>query len=1101
MVEPTKENGIGSLSARDLTNAFVDLTAAVTGQKIPKPPLPEKFFQIAGASKGEGPFIDINLNLGLDAGLEMGGKLVVFDTTMGVVETAVIKPTHGIEIKAYTDVNLPFGGVIKLPKSEIDIAITVDNITDPHIRIRSETVKLLGTGGAFEISIDKKKQVGIVEGAAPFGLFNASIVLESATQSVKKAGFSATGIIEGDFFSRFADGVQTATADIAKGVESAVAGMNNEIHVFTGRLSGAKIDKEKSVNDLNRARKSAYREFDKALAEVDKLNKKYKKEKGKCGSPPWKWDHCVAAGALWTSLKVAKGVLKVAQTIVDEFLKGTGKVLAKVIDGLNKAIKGFAKTIEVTGNALGSAMSTFGKTVELAGKFAGEALSKVAEIFDVEKLWMKGKLAVLNASQSGALGVQYTLMGKEYLKDVNWDFKVPIEKIFDVFTPGSSSNKTPSKRTASNEKSIAKTPKSLTDDKGGLPGKGAPKPVKVAGKFTYNPVTTAKARGFAESMIESGELKALSTPFNPEICESHPYALEEQIKTVADELVAVTWRQRNAEIGGWVWAMERSRAFKGAISSPKSEFRWVHAKNRRLPANSFSGGSEPGRSRLYVCRAKYNGKWASGKVVSGYCNIGFYGKERKMSSYDVLTTTNSRVASWRTSKSNGVFVGKEGKQNVYVCRVRYKNGWHPGKKPNSSCYIGYGGKERKFTSGYQTLHANKIVGHDLTRLVNEYKAAKTSYNDRNGKAKYDKQNRISRNLSSYLKKAPRSHAARKEIYANLNKFKPKQQLDPAFLYSQKQRLDALYKELLALRKDPVSPCGQIAKESGVKSQPAQARRKGSGPFTGLAASIQLAQSKMAKAVNDAAKKTAKSQKSTQQKQRAAAKKRRLIAFTKKIKAYEAAAKRTTAKRAKISKARAKILVKPKSRNAKRAASAAKLAALNVKRAKVGASKKKRARPRTRTRARSTARRGVRAKNLRLAQRRAFSKRKQNAFARSFAKHGARVKARSPAQLQKIAKRRAKRITKRQNIMKKRLAGVRGMSAAQRKALVQAFAKASVRTRAQMRKLVPVSRKSKLAGRASATGQAKKATSTIVRDVAKVKTSYRKNLRKLGIRIR
>src|SRR3546814_18899205 len=121
-------------------------------------------------------------------------------------------------------------------------------------------------------------------------------------------------IIGGDGFSTFADGVQTATADISKGVEAAGCGMDEEIHVFTGRLSNARIEKKKAVNDLESARKAAYKEFDKALAEVNKLDKKYKKEDDKCSPKPWDWNNCVAAGALGTSLRAARGILKIAQT-------------------------------------------------------------------------------------------------------------------------------------------------------------------------------------------------------------------------------------------------------------------------------------------------------------------------------------------------------------------------------------------------------------------------------------------------------------------------------------------------------------------------------------------------------------------------------------------------------------------------------------------------------------------------------------------------------------------------------------------------------------------------------------------------------------------
>ena len=77
MVTPTDPNQIAYLTLTDLTNAFSDLTSAVTGANIPKVPLPANFVQIKGTKVGEGPFIDLNLNIGLDAGLEMAGGLTV----------------------------------------------------------------------------------------------------------------------------------------------------------------------------------------------------------------------------------------------------------------------------------------------------------------------------------------------------------------------------------------------------------------------------------------------------------------------------------------------------------------------------------------------------------------------------------------------------------------------------------------------------------------------------------------------------------------------------------------------------------------------------------------------------------------------------------------------------------------------------------------------------------------------------------------------------------------------------------------------------------------------------------------------------------------
>lgn len=63
--------------------------------------------------------------------------------------------------------------------------------------------------------------------------------------------------------------------------------------------------------------------------------------------------------------------------------------------------------------------------------------------------------------------------------------------------------------------------------------------------------------------------------------------------------------------------------------------RWVDASNGGVPAGAFSGGYEPGRAHLYVCRVSYKGLHP-GKIVGSNCNIGYGGKERLFSQYQVL---------------------------------------------------------------------------------------------------------------------------------------------------------------------------------------------------------------------------------------------------------------------------------------------------------------------------------------------------------------------------------------------------------------------------------------------------------------------------------
>lgn len=65
--------------------------------------------------------------------------------------------------------------------------------------------------------------------------------------------------------------------------------------------------------------------------------------------------------------------------------------------------------------------------------------------------------------------------------------------------------------------------------------------------------------------------------------------------------------------------------------------RWIDASHGGIPAGAVSGGYEPGRPNLYICRAQYRG-WQPGKVVGENCNYGYGGEERRSPYYQVLIT-------------------------------------------------------------------------------------------------------------------------------------------------------------------------------------------------------------------------------------------------------------------------------------------------------------------------------------------------------------------------------------------------------------------------------------------------------------------------------
>jgi len=87
---------------------------------------------------------------------------------------------------------------------------------------------------------------------------------------------------------------------------------------------------------------------------------------------------------------------------------------------------------------------------------------------------------------------------------------------------------------------------------------------------------------------------------------------------------------------GWGGREIELRQFEVLTGNPAS-VRWQAVAGGAMPAGAFVGGQEPGR-QLVVCRAAYQTGVHPGKVVAGKCNIGWGGKERVLTAYEVMVT-------------------------------------------------------------------------------------------------------------------------------------------------------------------------------------------------------------------------------------------------------------------------------------------------------------------------------------------------------------------------------------------------------------------------------------------------------------------------------
>ena len=124
---------------------------------------------------------------------------------------------------------------------------------------------------------------------------------------------------------------------------------------------------------------------------------------------------------------------------------------------------------------------------------------------------------------------------------------------------------------------------------------------------------------------------------------------------------------------------------------------WVSARTGSpLPPRAAVAGEENG-TPVYVCRAEYGGGVHPGKVVDGYCYIGFAGKEIQLREYQVLLKMKDYTLAWGPPKEGleeAFAGGHESGHPLVVCRGEYKDGFiDSGKVVGGKCNIGYGGLE------------------------------------------------------------------------------------------------------------------------------------------------------------------------------------------------------------------------------------------------------------------------------------------------------------------------------------------------------------------------------------------------------------------------
>lgn len=159
------------------------------------------------------------------------------------------------------------------------------------------------------------------------------------------------------------------------------------------------------------------------------------------------------------------------------------------------------------------------------------------------------------------------------------------------------------------------------------------------------------------------------------------------------------YRHRNPRVNISVNLSDQSAPVYVSHHSRPRHFReteWISYRNNAAPSYMVVGGSQPQSPHtLFVCRGEYQGGIHPGKLVAGRCNIGYGGREIRLSRYEVLIDQGQ--LGWAASNgfipSNAIPVGKERRRILYSCQAEYQGGMHPGKVVGNACNIGWGGRE------------------------------------------------------------------------------------------------------------------------------------------------------------------------------------------------------------------------------------------------------------------------------------------------------------------------------------------------------------------------------------------------------------------------
>lgn len=447
-------NKIGAVSLKDYLSIYTELLKATSGGhiKVPLDVVPD--VAIAGTKVGEGPKLNLNLEVGGGFGFDMAGALRILGTNVATVETAFMSADEGIEIKANTK---KIGvGPISLPNAQIHIVARADReagtFPPPKILIGAEAFSLFGAKSRLDITMFVSSAT--MAANANFGeLFKFNLKAYAGIEKLKKF----TDLANTDFYligtlqSDPAEWIRTAGKDAAKksldtlksGFDAALKNLKAaEADVTKLNASivamRAKIIKERasSTNSI----KSAEAEVAKLQSSINALDGQIRGNKSKIQKCDQKKRLCFKAAGIKKCKSVpnypARGVCKVKNSPFEVAISGLnvakkGVVASKVtaqksLEVLRKGLAVIPVDMDPRIVALFSALHT-AKISLIAAKEAakgitgfadlltkGVAAAGKADVFALERGSIRGSLQQGLKGEPVVLDMAFRLLGKSY---------------------------------------------------------------------------------------------------------------------------------------------------------------------------------------------------------------------------------------------------------------------------------------------------------------------------------------------------------------------------------------------------------------------------------------------------------------------------------------------------------------------------------------------------------------------------------------------------------------------------------------------------------------------------------------------------------------